>query len=160
MLEYRYFHKINHEFKRIVEDAINDLEKQFQLSQHLIEGQFNFPFNAQLGIQYLKQSIRNGYSESLIYYCQLLINGKVIPKNHAKVKKILETKFKSQESIYSFFIGKLLKNEKKYSEAIVKFEKSMNAGNSEAMLEYAQMLYKGLGCPVDKKKLFYIIKNQ
>lgn len=57
-------------------------------------------------------------------------------KNHDKVKKMIEKRLKfNHESEYSFLYGKLLKNEKKYSEAKIELENSIRSGNGEAMYE-------------------------
>lgn len=69
--------------------AENDPELQFKMTKYLIDGQKLYPQNTSLGIKYLKFSMKNGNTESAIYYSEMLIKGKVIPRNIKKKKKKL-----------------------------------------------------------------------
>lgn len=72
--------KLNEDCKKIVKDAECNYENQFKLGQYLIEGQYHFPINVQLGIKYLKNSFKNGCIDALIYYCKMFIKGYIVPK--------------------------------------------------------------------------------
>lgn len=68
-----------------------------------------------IGIKYLKNSMNLGFIQSAIYFCEILIKGKIIPKNIKKANKILEKYIKNKdESIYNLFLGKIYKKEGNY----------------------------------------------
>ena len=82
------YNNLDEESKKLVNEAEDSPKKQFVVGKYLIEGQFNFPQNSQIGIKYLKKSICNECLDALIYYCKMIIKGSLIPFNHKKVKKI------------------------------------------------------------------------
>lgn len=97
---------------QLVKDAETDPMIQFIVGKCLIEGENDFPLDVQLGLEYLKQSIKNGNIESLVFYIKMLIKGEVIPQNHKKSLKLIETKLKTTKSLYLLLKGKLFKKEK------------------------------------------------
>ena len=98
------------ECKNNVIESENDPEKQLIIGQYLIEGCQHFPFNIQIGLKYLKKSFKNNFLKVFIYYCQILIEGKNITKNHQKVTKLLNSKMNDNREIYSLIFGKMIKN--------------------------------------------------
>ena len=70
--------------KKKILKAENDPELQFKIAKYLIDGQKLYPQNTSLGIKYLKFSMKNGNTESAIYYSEMLIKGIVIPRNIKK----------------------------------------------------------------------------
>lgn len=123
----------------IVKKAENgDSEKQFEVARNLIEGRFDFPIDVKIGIDFIK----NGNKNSLIYFIQMLIKGNLIPKNHKKAKKLIESNFLKEESVYLFLYGKLCKNEKRYQEAMDYFLQSLKIGNNNLEYEIAELLRK------------------
>lgn len=107
------FSKLNKKSQTLVKEAENDPEKQFIVGISLIEGHDGFPFDSELGIDYLKRSYKKGCINSLIYYCKLLIKGKIIPKNINKLTKLLDSYLKDNEALYMLLKGKHFKKEKK-----------------------------------------------
>lgn len=117
MIPYKLFLSLNDKCKETVQQTIDDPKNQFKLGQFLIEGQYNFPRNVQLGIKELKISFENGNDEAFLYYCSMLIKGKIIPKNHKKVIKMITERYDSNDSLFLFIYGSHLKQEKKYEES-------------------------------------------
>lgn len=144
------FFKLNQKCKELVKEAETDSQKQFLVAQSFIEGRDYFPVNTQLGIKYLRHSIKKGCIESAIYYFNMLNKGKIIPKYHEKAKKILDKYIQNDKSLYFLLLGKLFKNEKQFSEAVKYFEKSIELGNREATYEYGNILYYGKGQQADE----------
>lgn len=142
---YRYLCQLGHESKLLVNKAaLGQTESQFKVGQYLIEGRNDFPNDTKKGIDYLKESMNNGNTDSLIYYIDMLIKGKMIPSNHLKERKLLETRLKSKdEGAYYLMYGKLFKNEKNYSLSKEYFERSMKTGNIESHYEYGELIRKG-----------------
>lgn len=157
MIPYKFFLSLDNKCKETVQQTIDDPKNQFKLGQFLIEGQYNFPRNVQLGIKYLKISFENGNDESFLYYCSMLIKGKIIPKNHKKVIKMITERYDSNDSLFLFIYDSRLKQEKKYEESFPYFENAEKAGNVDAIYELANMFYKGTVTPTDKAKstLYY-----
>ena len=152
LFPFKKFMELSENCKKMVEEAENNSEKQYKIGKHLIKCQNLFPLNTELGIKYLKKSIKGGCKDALIYYIKMLIKGKVIPQNSKKAKKLLDSKLKDDIGTYYFLYGILYKNEKKYEEAVKYIEKSMNEGNCDAICEYATMLLEGTGLPCDGKE--------
>ena len=158
LFPFKDFMKLNDKCKQLVLDANNDSDKQFTIAKSLIEGLDYFPFNSQVGIKYLKHSFKSGNIEALIYYCRLLIKGNVVPSNLEKAKKIVQIKLNDQEALSLLLMGKIMKKEGKFDEAKQYFLKSIDLENSEAMLEYGKMLYKGIGSEPDINGIDYYEK--
>lgn len=156
---FNVFTKLNEKSQILVKEAENDPEKQFIVAISLIEGYDGFPFNTQLGINYLKKSYKKGCINSLIYYCKLLIKGKIIPKNINKLTKLLDSYLKDNEALYMLLKGKNYKNEKNYEDAINCFKKSIELDNEEAMYEYGKMLVDGKGCSVNVEDAIMYFKK-
>ncbi|KAK8897656.1 hypothetical protein M9Y10_015619 [Tritrichomonas musculus] len=159
LFPFKKFIELNEKCKKMVEEAENNSEKQYQIGKHLIKCQYFFPQNTELGIKYLKESIKGGCKNALIYYIKMLIKGKVIPQNNEKAKKLLDNKLKEDVGNYYLLHGILNKKEKKYDEALKCFEKSMNENNGNAMCEYATMIYEGNGLPSDEERAFKYYKK-
>lgn len=133
-------------------EAKNDKSKLFEFGQSLIEGSLNFPQNQIVGIDFLERSIEGGNSESIFYFCNLLIKGKSIPRNIQKARELIEKHFKNEKSIYLLYCGKIKKKENNFNEEKSFFEQSMNEGNADAMYEYGKLLFKGKGIDMNKEE--------
>ena len=148
---YKYYENLGNENKMLVDSAEDgEVEKQFELGKCLIEGKSNFHLDLILSLKYLRESMKNGCKESVIYYIKMLIYGKIIPSNHKKALKLIEKIFKDDETTKELLYGKLYKNEKKYDSSNIFFQQCMKTGNDESFYEYAQNLRKGYG--VDKNE--------
>ncbi|KAK8857781.1 hypothetical protein M9Y10_016193 [Tritrichomonas musculus] len=147
---YKEYSKFDDEHRRFINNAGNDPEKLFIIGRSLIEGHIYYPYNAQLGILYLKESLKNGNKESAIYYCNFLIKGKIIPQNFIKARKLIKNKLMDNQSNYFLLEGKIYKKENKYKDAMNEFLKSFELGNFESIYEYGKMIYKGLGTTINK----------
>lgn len=154
IFSFNLFSSLDAKCKSIIKESIDDQNKEFELAQFLIEGQYNFPQNVQLGIEYLKISFEKGSNDAFIYYCKMLIKGKIIPKNHKKVLKLINERYKQQDPVFLFLYGKILKQQMKYKESISYFEKAVEEGDVESLYELGKVYYKGLGTNVDKEKSF------
>ena len=93
------------------------------------------------GIQLLEQSISNDCLDARIYYCRLLINGKLIPRNIEKAKELLLEKINTNDSNVMLLYGKVLLHEKEFNEAKKMIKRSVVKENIEAMFEYGKLLY-------------------
>ncbi|KAK8897592.1 hypothetical protein M9Y10_015551 [Tritrichomonas musculus] len=156
---YKEYAKLDEIGKKLVDEAGEYPSKQFDIGISLIEGREHFPQNTQIGLKYLKKSIEKDFLESIIYYCEMFIKGKIIPQDFDKAKKIADKKLIKHESEYSMILGKISKKKNKYEESIKYFLKSIEGGNAESMYEYGKMLYKGKGQPVDKEKSLEYFKR-
>ena len=47
---------------------LRDDEKQFKVTQNIIKGLYDFPNDVQVGLDYLKRSMKNSYINSIVYY--------------------------------------------------------------------------------------------
>lgn len=77
---YNFFNEI------LIIEAEKDINKKFIVGKSIIEGRDKFYQGTELGIKYLRRSIKDGCLQSTIYYCYFLIKGKIIPKNIKKAK--------------------------------------------------------------------------
>lgn len=146
----------------LVKEANDDIEKQFELGQYLIEGTNNFPQSTQLGIRYLEQSSENGSVEAAIYYSNILIKSNLIPHDYEKAKTILSPYLDSENPEVYHYYGLVNKKEKNYNESVKYFEKAARGGYPKSMYEYGKMLYRGNGCEKnveEAKKFFTMAKN-
>lgn len=105
LFPYKEYVKLNEESQKIIEEANEDPEKQFNIGISLIEGRENFPLNTQIGLKFLQKSMENGCIKSIIYYCEMLIKGRIIPQNLEKAMKIAQKYFTKEEAAYSLIIG-------------------------------------------------------
>ena len=69
--------------------------------------------------------MKKGKKESLVCYIKMLIKSNVIPENHERNRKLLDEQFSNDECMRCFHLGKILKKEKKFSEAGEYFDQSM-----------------------------------
>lgn len=159
LFPYKEYVKLNEESQKIVDEANEDPEKQFNIGISLIEGRENFPLNTQIGLKFLQKSMENGCIKSIIYYCEMLIKGRIIPQNLEKAMKIAQKYFTKEEAAYSLIIGKIEKKKKNYEKAKICFEKSINEGNDESMYQYGKMFYKGIYMQVNKEKAIFYYKK-
>ena len=140
----KYLNSISEESLEIVRMAEEgDINKQFEVGRNLIEGRYDFPIDVEIGISFLRNSIDKGNKDSLIYYINMLIKGKVIHKYHKKALKLINKHFLEDDFTHSFLMGKLLKNEKRYQEAAECFKQSMKFNDSDSIYEYAELINKG-----------------
>ena len=140
------------ECRKLVEEANEDAEKQFEVGQFLIEGTNNFKMNTELGIRYIEKSAKSGNIESSIYLARLLIENEIIPQDLERAKSVLENYLDSEDSLVFFLYGKIFRKMKDYVNARCYFEKSAKMGNAEVMYEYGKLCNKGLGCEKNEKE--------
>lgn len=158
----RQFKELSKECQELVEGAIDDPDKQFEVGHNLINGEENFPRNTKLGIKYLEQSIENGSIEGVVCYSDLLIKGNLIPPDLEKAKSLLADHLDSENSSILYLYGKVNKKESNFADAKKYFEKASKLGSPEAMYEYGKLLYKGQGCTKNEneaQKYFTLAKN-
>ena len=154
------FIQLDENCQNILKQAGNNGEKLFLIGKYIFEGQEIFPRNPQIAIKYLKESMKTGFIQSAIYYCNQLIKGSIIPRNIKKAKKILETQIKEKDPGNYFLLhGKICKIEKKYDECQQFFEKSISFDNSESMYEYGKLLIKNNDSMLNKEKCYYYIQK-
>lgn len=116
---FKYFKNLCDESQKLVEEAGENSaqsEKLFEVGRYLIEGCYDFPIDVKVGLDYNKESINKGNKNSLIYYIEMLIKGKLIPVNYKRALKLIETKLSNDESTYFLMKGKLFKSQKRYKE--------------------------------------------
>ena len=160
LFQFKDYCKLDEDCQKILDDVEDDPEKQFKVGVSLIEGHEHFPQNTQIGLKYLNKSIKNGYLESIVYYCKMLIKGQIIPQDLLKASKLIRTKLNNeQRGIASYLLGIIEKVKQNYEDAKNYFIESIEHGNDESMYEYGKMLYKGLGVPIDKEKAIEYYKK-
>ena len=79
--------KLTKSCQTLVEESKTEPSKQFIVGKSLIEETNGFPKNIELGIEYIEESIKHNYIESIIYYCEHLIKGDIIPQDLLKSKE-------------------------------------------------------------------------
>lgn len=104
---YQEYIELDEKCKQIIDTAENNCEKLYIIAKSLIEGYDSFPLNLDIGLQYLKESIKQNHIKSIIYYCKLIIKGKVIPIDLKKAKKLIGSKMKHDKSMYLYLLGKI-----------------------------------------------------
>lgn len=145
--------------KQILENTHDKSKVLFLLGMNLIEGSDRFPQNTQLGINYLLKAMENGNEDSFIYYINMLIKGKIIPKNNSEARKLNELHFINKESIYYEILGKILKYEKDYTRSKDMFLKSIEKGSIISKYEYGCLLIKTETDKVKKEEGVRFIKE-
>lgn len=105
--------------------ALLDTCKQFEVGRSLIESRYDYPIDVKIDLTILKNSMKKGKKESLVCYIKMLIKSNVIPENHERNRKLLDEQFSNDECMRCFHLGKILKKEKKFSEAGEYFDQSM-----------------------------------
>lgn len=106
----------------------------------MIEGKNNFPHNTQVGLEYLKNQIQKGNEEAAVYYCNMLIEGKMIPKDYGKAEKIAIKKIGEKSDNYYLMIGKIERKKKNFAKAKKCFERLIQKNNSSAIYEYGKII--------------------
>lgn len=145
------YNKLDEKSKILVDESVNDPKKMFLVGKSFVEGRESFPQNLEIGVRFLTNSIENCV-HSLVYYCELLIQGSIIPQYLTKARKLIQTKLANNEELSSLLIGKILKKEKNYTQSKDFFLKSIELGNAEAMYEYGKMIYKQLFSSTNNKE--------
>lgn len=142
LFPFKYYCKLCDESRKRVDEAEKgNIDEQYKVGKYLIEGRYDFPQDIVLGEKYLKESMNKGSKKSFIYYIIMHIKGKRIPKNHSKVKELLDKKHsQDDDAIYLLLYGFLCKNEDKIIEAKNFFIQAMEKGNTSAIYEYAKLL--------------------
>ena len=135
------FNKLDKKCQKSVVEAEDDADKQFYIGSYLIEGKNNFPLNVNLGIKYFERSIQGGNIESLLYLSKMLIEGKYIPKDYARAKKLLYTYLKKDKRALNLY-GQVLLRERNYKEAKKYFKEGAEKDEPACMFEYAKILFK------------------
>lgn len=143
----------------LLSESENDLDTQFYIAQSLAEGLHNFPHKIELAVKCLRRLSDSKHIESIIYYCNILIKGNLIPRNLSRAKKLVMKYLQDNPSMFYYLTGRIQKKEKKYDEAIESFMKSIKEGNGDAKFEYGKMLYKGNGIPVNKSEAINYYKE-
>lgn len=141
------------ECRKLVEEANEDAEKQFEVGQFLIEGTNNFKMNMELGIRYIEKSAKSGNIESSVYLAHLLIENESFLQDLERAKSVLENYLDSEDSFVFLIYEKILRKMKDYINARYYLEKSAKMGN---------MCYKGLGYEKNEKyayKFFRMAKK-
>lgn len=146
------FRNLDEEGKQLVTAAEYNPELQFLVGKNLIEQLEGFPKNTQLGVKYIKNSMECECCDSILYYCQLLIDGQIIPKDVKKAKKDLKKSFKLNDSRLYLLYGKILMKENNPSKAKKYFNKASKGGNAEAQYEYGNLVLRGKGVKHNTKK--------
>ena len=100
LFSYKEYCKLDEECRNLVDKANEDPEKQYDIAVSLIESHGKFQQNTQVGIKYLKKSIEKNCIKSIIYYCEMLIKGKIIRQNFDKAIKLINKKLKNHISTY------------------------------------------------------------
>lgn len=154
--------KLSEECRSLVEDSENDPYTQYQIGRSLIEGTNGFPRRSDIGMKYINQSKEYQCIEAIVYYCSLLIDGVVIPKDVVEAKKILKKYIKGKNSDALLLYAKVLIDENDYSNGIKYLIKASKEANNEAMFELAKIFILGLGGNKDFSKAieyFEMAKN-
>lgn len=84
------FIHLNYECQELVQEAEENPEKMFFISQCLLEGINGFPQNTQLAITYLKNSVDGGFIEAVTFYSNMLIKGNMVPQDLQQAMILLE----------------------------------------------------------------------
>ena len=127
----------------IEEAESGDTVRQLEVRQSLIKGRHDFPFDVKTGLNFLKASLKGENKEAATFYIKILIDGRVLPKNHEKVRKLINIHFNRDESVRLHLHGKVLKKEKRYAEAFEFFKKSSDLENFDSMYEIGNLVLKG-----------------
>lgn len=154
--------KLSEECRSLVEDSENDPCIQYQVGRSLIEGTNGFPRRSDIGMKYINQSKEYQCIEAIVYYCSLLIDGVVIPKDVVEAKKILKKYIKGKNSDALLLYAKVLIDENDYSNGIKYLIKASKEANNQAMFELAKIFILGLGGNKDFSKAieyFEMAKN-
>lgn len=140
---FKHLHTICEGGLKIVQDSeAGGIDKQFEVRRSLIESRYDYPIDVKIDLTILKNSMKKGKKESLVYYIKMLIKSNVIPENHERNRKLLDEPFSNDECMRCFLLGKILKKEKKFSEAGEYFDQSMGFNGSNAIYEYAEIVGK------------------
>lgn len=140
--DYNEFLQFDEETKNLIKKSQNDPDILFIVSRSLIKGLNNFPINIELGIKYLKQCIQKGHFNSIVYYCKMLIKGKIIPKDTKIAFDIIEEimpKDQEQES-KNLLYGLCFNSIGIINDAFHYFVRAKNLGNAEANYEIAKTI--------------------
>ncbi|KAK8898332.1 hypothetical protein M9Y10_000616 [Tritrichomonas musculus] len=153
---FEQYMKLNEECKQLIQNAEKNPEYQFIIGKSCIENENGFPMNTEIGLRYLKRSIKEvGYIQSILYYSQILISGKIIPQNLQKAKKLLDRILDTKSAEAYALYGKIMVKEDNYKEAESYFLKGIERGSGKAMNNYGKMLLKGNGIENSKEKALY-----
>lgn len=155
---YELMIQLSEECQQLIKDSEDNPEFRYLVGKYSIENQKGFPMNTEIGIQYLKKSMKEGCIRANLYYSQILIRGKIIRKNQKKAKKYIEKILGEKNAEAYLLYGIILEQEKKYDDAKIYFLKAIDGGNVRAMYLYAKMLYYGEGCDVDKNEAYEFFK--
>ena len=100
-IPYKIYRKLDEKSKELVETARNDPQKMFVIGKSFVEGRDNFPPNTEIGINYLTESLNKDCIDSLVYYCEMLIKGKIVVRDLETAKELIQTKLnKKRRSIF------------------------------------------------------------
>ena len=76
---------------------------KFVVGRNLILGGRNFPKDMLLGVNYFEKSISLNCTDSLLFLCNMLVKGDVIPKDVSKAKRYLKQHLNENNSSILFF---------------------------------------------------------
>lgn len=149
--------------QQLVDEAIDDPNKQFNVGSNLVYGKNGFTEDPKTGEEYLKDAIKGGSIEAVILYNRMLIVGKKIDGDVEKAKENLKNYEDLNNPEIIFLQAMIAKKEEKYKRSVKLLKKAIKGGCAEAMFEYGKALYLGeCGLEVDKKeakKYFEEAKN-
>lgn len=111
-----YIH-LNYECQELVQEAEENPEKMFFISQCLLEGINGFPQNTQLAISYLKKSVDGGFIEAVTFYSNMLMKGNMVPQDLQQAMVLLEKYSKECNGDIFFLLGKINKKMKDYTKS-------------------------------------------
>lgn len=142
---------LNEDNKQLVKQAENDDEKQLSVGINLIEGKNGFSQNTELGIKYLRKSLKNGNIEATKYLSRVFLEGEIVPTDPDKVIKYLTDFLPEKDATVYALYGKACKQKDDFTNAVDYFQKAAKIGNSEAMFEFGICLKNGNGVDKDEE---------
>lgn len=137
--------------KKLVDKAIDDPNKQYEVGYNLVYGNDDFPNDPKTGVKYLKKAIKGGSIKAVILYNRLLIIGKKIDQDLTKAKENLQNYDDLNEPEIIFLQSMIAKKEENYAKTVKLLKKAIRGKCGEAMFEYGKMLYLGEG-EIEKNK--------
>lgn len=146
------YKKLDEFHQKLVLDAENNKEIQFQVGQQLFEGINGFTKNTILGSKYLKASLKNGNADACLYLSKRLIEGEGVFKSIEKADKYLTLFVESNDSRIFTLLADVKRQKEDYEAAASCMKKAADSGSADAMYEYGAMLYSGKGVTKNEKE--------
>lgn len=147
------YNKLQKSAQKLVDDAIDDPNKQFDVGSNLVYGKNGFTEDPKTGEEYLKEAIKGGSIEAVVLYNRMLIIGKKIDGDVEQAKENLKNFEYLNSPDIIFLQAMIAKKEEKYKRSVKLLKKAIKGGCAEAMFEYGKVLYLGeCGLDVNKKE--------